>query len=179
MLAEIGGKPIVRHAVEAALASRARPVIVVTGHEGDRVAAALKGLKVTRVHNPDYADGLSTSLKAGIGALPPDIDLAVVALGDMPDVTGTLIDKLTAAINPANGALVAVPTREGRRGNPVVWSRRFFEDLAKLEGDTGARHLIVQNNEAVVEVPVEDEGAFVDIDTPEALAQANAKRAKS
>jgi molybdenum cofactor cytidylyltransferase len=179
MLAEIGGKPIVRHAVEAALASRARPVIVVTGHEGDRVAAAVKGLDVTRVHNPDYAEGLSTSLKAGIGALPPDTDLAVVALGDMPDVTGALIEKLTAAINPATGALVAVPTREGRRGNPVVWSRRFFEDLAKLEGDTGARHLIVQNNEAVIEVPVEDEGAFLDIDTPEALAQANAKRAKS
>jgi molybdenum cofactor cytidylyltransferase len=179
MLADFGGKPIVRHAVEAALASRARPVIVVTGHEGDRVAAAVKGLNATRVHNPDYAEGLSTSLKVGIGALPPDTDVAVVALGDMPDVTGALIDKLAAAINPVAGALVAVPTREGRRGNPVAWSRRFFEDLAKLEGDTGARHLIVQNNEAVIEVPVEDEGAFLDIDTPEALAQANAKRAKS
>jgi molybdenum cofactor cytidylyltransferase len=179
MLADFGGKPIVRHAVEAALASRARPVIVVTGHEGDRVAAAVKGLEVTRVHNPDHAEGLSTSLKAGIGGLPPDTDVAVVALGDMPDVSGALIDKLASAINPAAGALVAVPTREGRRGNPVAWSRRFFDDLAKLEGDTGARHLIARNNETVIEVPVEDEGAFLDIDTPEALAQANAKRAKS
>jgi molybdenum cofactor cytidylyltransferase len=179
MLAEIGGKPIVRHAVEAALSSRARPVVVVTGHEGERVAAAVKGLDVQRVHNPDFAAGLSTSLKVGIGALPPDIDAVAVALGDMPGVTGALIDKLARAIDPEAGALIAVPTRDGRRGNPVVWSRRFLEDLAKLEGDTGARHLIGQHNEAVTEVPVEDDGAFLDIDTPEALAQANAKRAKS
>jgi molybdenum cofactor cytidylyltransferase len=179
MLAEIGGKPVVRHTVEAALSSRARPVVVVTGHEGERVAAAVKGLDVRLVHNPDFAGGLSTSLKTGIGALPPDIDAVAVALGDMPGVTGALIDKLARAIDPEAGALIAVPTRDGRRGNPVVWSRRFFEDLAKLEGDTGARHLIGQHNEAVIEVPVEDDGAFLDIDTPEALAQANAKRAKS
>jgi molybdenum cofactor cytidylyltransferase len=134
---------------------------------------------VKLVHNSDYADGISTSLKAGIATLPSDIEAVAVALGDMPEINGGLIDKLAHAINPAGGALVAVPTREGRRGNPVVWSRRFFEDLAKLEGDTGARHLIAQHNEAVIEVPVEDEGAFLDIDTPEALARANAKRAKS
>ena len=179
MLAELGGKPIVRHTVEAVLASRARPVVVVTGHEGDRVAAAIKGLDVKRVHNPDYAEGLSTSLKAGIGALPADIDVAAIALGDMPEVTGALIDKLAQAIDPARGALIAVPTRGGRHGNPVVWSRRFFDDLARLEGDTGARHLIAQQSEAVVEVPVDDDAAFLDIDTPEALALANAKRVKS
>ncbi|HEY7457658.1 MAG TPA: molybdopterin-binding/glycosyltransferase family 2 protein [Xanthobacteraceae bacterium] len=179
MLAEFGGKPIIRRTVEAVLASRARPVIVVTGHEGDRVAAALKGLDVKFVRNQNYAEGLSTSLKAGIGALPPDVDAAAIALGDMPAVTGALINKLTQAINPARGALIAVPTRDGRRGNPVVWSRRFFDDLEQLEGDSGARHLIAQHNEAVAEVPVEDDGAFFDIDTPEALAEANAKRAKS
>src|SRR5690606_28392607 len=103
-----------------------------------------------RVHNPDYAEGLSTSLKAGLAALPADSEAVVVALGDMPDVTGALIDRLVAAIDPARGALIAVPTREGRRGNPVVWSRRFFEDLARIEGDIGARHLIAQHNEAVV-----------------------------
>ncbi|MEX0590884.1 MAG: molybdopterin-binding/glycosyltransferase family 2 protein [Xanthobacteraceae bacterium] len=179
LLAEVGGKPIVRQAVEAAIASKALPVVVVTGHEGDRIAAALKGLDIKRVHNPDFAEGLSTSLKAGLAALPAETDAVVVALGDMPDVTGALIDKLAQAIDPARGALIAVPTRDGRRGNPVVWSRRFFEDLGRLDGDTGARHLIVQNNDAVVEVPVDDEAAFHDIDTPEALALANAKRANS
>jgi molybdenum cofactor cytidylyltransferase len=81
-------------------------------------------------------------------------------------------------VDPPHGALVAVPTRSGRRGNPVVWSRRFFNDLARLDGDTGARHLIAQHNEAVVEVPVEDDAAFRDIDTPEALKAARAERIK-
>jgi molybdenum cofactor cytidylyltransferase len=131
------------------------------------------------VHNPDYAEGLSTSLKAGLAALPPESDAVAVALGDMPDVTGALIDRLVAALDPARGALIAVPTREGRRGNPVVWSRRFFDDLSRIEGDTGARHLIGLHNEAVVEVPVDDEAAFHDIDTPEALQSARAGRVKA
>jgi molybdenum cofactor cytidylyltransferase len=178
LLEEIHGKAIVRRAAEAAVASHASPVIAVTGHEGDRVAAALAGLDIQRVHNPDYSEGLSTSLKAGIAALPRETDAVVVALGDMPDVTGALIDRLVAALDPVRGALIAVPTREGRRGNPVVWSRRFFEQLAHVEGDTGARHLIAQNSEAVVEVPVEDDAAFRDIDTPEALQRARAEREK-
>jgi molybdenum cofactor cytidylyltransferase len=178
LLEEIGGKPIVRWAVEAALASHARPVVVVTGHQGDRVASALKGLEFRRAHNPDFAEGLSASLRAGLATLPADVDAVAVMLGDMPEVTGELIDKLAAAIDPARGLLVAVPTRDGRRGNPVVWMRRFFDELSHLEGDVGARYLIAQHNEAVVEVPVEDDGAFRDIDTPEALRSARAARVK-
>jgi molybdenum cofactor cytidylyltransferase len=170
LLAEISGRPLVRIAAEEALASRARPVVVVTGHERARVEAALKGLDVTFVHNPDYAQGLSTSLKAAVARLPGDIDGAIVCLGDMPQVTAPLIDRLLAAFDPEKGALVVVPTVEGKRGNPVVWSRRFFADLAALEGDVGARHLIGAYPEAVVEVAVNDRGAFTDVDTPDALA---------
>lgn len=170
LLAEISGRPLVRIAAEEALASRARPVVVVTGHERERVEAALKGLDVVFVHNPDYAQGLSTSLKAGVARLPEDVDGAIVCLGDMPQVTAPLIDRLLAAFDPEKGALVVVPTVEGKRGNPVVWSRRFFADLAGLEGDVGARHLIGAYPEAVVEVAVNDRGAFTDVDTPDALA---------
>jgi molybdenum cofactor cytidylyltransferase len=169
LLAEIGGRPLVRIAVEQALASSAKPVVVVTGHQRDQVEAALKGLKVTFVHNPDFADGLSTSLKAGIAALPADVDGAVVCLGDMPQVDARLIDRLIGAFDPERGALVVVPTIAGKRGNPVVWSRRFFADLAALDGDVGARHLIGSYPEAVVEVPVADKAALVDVDTPDAL----------
>ena len=169
LLEEVGGKPLVRIAAEQALASRARPVIVVTGHQRERVAAALEGLPVTLVHNPDYADGLSTSLRAGIAAVPAEADGTIVCLGDMPQVTPGLIDKLIASLDPERGALVVVPTIAGKRGNPVVWSRRFFADLAALDGDVGARHLIGSYAEAVAEVPVEDAGALLDVDTPEAL----------
>ena len=170
LTAEISGKPLVRIAAEQALASRARPVVVVTGHERDRVEAALKGLNVQRVHNPDFAAGLSTSLKAGLAALPHDIDGAIICLGDMPQVRADLIDKLIAAFDPERGALVVVPSIAGKRGNPVVWSRRFFPDLMAVEGDVGARHLIGEHAELVCEVEMETDGVLIDIDTPDALA---------
>jgi molybdenum cofactor cytidylyltransferase len=175
LVAEIGGKPLVRIVVEQALASRARPVIVVTGHQRDRVEAALAGLPVQFVHNPGYERGLSTSLKTGIVAVPPEMDGAVVCLGDMPQVSGALIDRLIEAFDPERGALVVVPTVEGKRGNPVVWSRRFFPDLAALEGDVGARHLIGTYADGVVEVPVAGVGAVLDVDTPDAFAAAKAE----
>jgi molybdenum cofactor cytidylyltransferase len=175
LLAEIAGRPLVRIAAEQALASRARPVIIVTGHQREKVEGALAGLKVDCVHNPDFAEGLSTSLKAGLAAVPTEVDGAVVCLGDMPHVNASLIDRLIAAFDPERGSLVVVPTIAGKRGNPVVWSRRFFSDLSSLEGDVGARHLIGRYAEAVVEVPVNDEAALVDIDTPEALIAAKAE----
>jgi molybdenum cofactor cytidylyltransferase len=175
LLAEIGGKPLVRIAAEQALASRARPVIVVTGHQRDKVETALEGLKVERVHNPNFADGLSTSVRAGLDAVPAEVDGAVICLGDMPQVRAELIDRLIAAFDPERGALVVVPTIEGKRGNPVVWSRRFFPELTGLEGDVGARHLIGRYTEAVVEVPLADKAALIDVDTPEALSKVKAE----
>jgi len=171
---EINGKPLVRIVTEQVLASRARPVTVVTGHQRERVERALAGLAVTFVHNPDYAQGLSTSLKTGIAALPRAADGAIVCLGDMPQVSAALIDRLLAAFDPERGALVVIPTIDGKRGNPVLWARRFFPDLMAVEGDVGARHLIGGYAEAVVEVPVEDAAALTDVDTPEALVAVRA-----
>ncbi len=169
LLAEVGGRPLVRITTEHVLASRARPVLVVTGHQREAVEAALAGLPVTIVQNADFAEGLSTSLKTGIAALPQDIDGAIVCLGDMPQVEAGLIDRLIGAFDPERGALIAAPSVEGKRGNPVLWSRRFFAELMALEGDVGARHLITQYAEAVVEVPAGGAGTLLDIDTPEAL----------
>ncbi len=175
MLAEIGGKPLVRIAAEQALASRAKPVIVVTGHEREKVEQALNGLNVRFVHNPDYADGLAGSVKTGIAAVPKESDGAIVCLGDMPQVDSGLIDKLLAAFDPERGALIVVPSIDGRRGNPVVWSRRFFSELMAITGDIGARHLIGQYAEAVSEVPVAGEAALTDVDTPESFSAVKAE----
>jgi len=168
LLVEIDNRPLVRIAAEAALASRAASVIVVTGHQREKVETALAGLDLHLVHNPDYADGLSTSLRAGLAALPDDADGVVVCLADMPQVDAALIDRLIAAFDPDKGALVAVPVIDGRRGNPVLWSRRFFPELMTLEGDAGARHLIGRYAEAVVEVQASG-AVLADIDTPDAL----------
>jgi molybdenum cofactor cytidylyltransferase len=169
LLAELDGRKLVRIAAEQALASKASEVIVVTGHQAELVEQALAGLKVKFVRNPDFAAGLASSVKAGIAAVGAEADGAVVCLGDMPLIDASLIDRLIEAFAPDRGQLIVVPVAEGRRGNPVLWSRRFFRELATLEGDIGARHLIARHAEAVAEVMVEGEGAFLDIDTPQGL----------
>ena len=143
-----------------------------TGHQAEQVEKALAGLKVKFVRNPDFAGGLASSVKTGIAAVAENADGAVVCLGDMPLISAQLIDRLIETFAPDRGNLIAVPVSDGRRGNPVLWSRRFFRELMTLDGDIGARHLIAKHAEAVAEVPVEGDGAFLDIDTPQALEDA-------
>lgn len=171
LLEQLGGKPLVRHAAEAALASAAQRVVVVTGHMEDQVRAALEGLDVDFAHNPDFAEGLSTSVKAGLGALGGGADAAVIMLGDMPRISADLIDALIAAYAPGEGRNIIVPTFEGKRGNPVLFSADYFEELGAIRGDVGARHLIGKHGEAVHEVAA-DEAVVLDVDTPDALARA-------
>jgi molybdenum cofactor cytidylyltransferase len=90
----------------------------------------------------------------------------------MPLIDARLLDRLIEAFEPDRGHLIAVPVSDGRRGNPVLWSRRFFRELMTLDGDVGARHLITKHAEAVAEVVVDGNGAFLDIDTPQALEAA-------
>jgi molybdenum cofactor cytidylyltransferase len=173
LLIGIDGKPMIRHVAEAAAGSQARPLIVVTGHEQEKVEAALAGLTPLPrfVFNPDAAAGLSTSVKRGLAALPPEVDGAVVCLGDMPRVTSATIDRLVAAFNPVEGRAICVPVRGGRRGNPVLLARSLFAELAGISGDVGARDLIAAHPELVAEVEIENDGVLIDIDTPQALAR--------
>jgi molybdenum cofactor cytidylyltransferase len=170
LLAEIKGKLMIRHTVESVLATSASPVIVVTGHHAEGIEAALAGLAVQFAHNPQYAEGLSTSLRAGIGALPGDVDGAVVCLGDMPLVEPRHVNKLIAAFNPTEHRSICVPVANGQRGNPVLWGRQHFPELLKLTGDKGARSLLDQLADEVVEVAISSDAVLADVDTPEALA---------
>jgi molybdenum cofactor cytidylyltransferase len=168
LLATVAGTPMVRRVAETALASSAAPVIVVTGHQAEAVQAALTGLGVTTVHNPDYASGLAGSLKTGLAALPPDADAFVVCLADMPLIEPAHIDSLIAAFDAADRP-ICVPIHAGRRGNPVLWARRYIPDMLALEGDQGARPLLDTHADAITEVPVGTDTIFADFDTPEAL----------
>jgi molybdenum cofactor cytidylyltransferase len=171
LLADVSGRPMVRHTVEAALSSRARPVVVVTGHQADEVAAVLSGLDVEVVHNPLFAAGLSGSLKAGLDALPEAVDGAIVLLGDMPRIEPQHIDRLIAAFAPKEGRSIVVPVYQGRRGNPVLWGVDYFPSMRRLEGDVGAKRLIADHADQVVEVDLHSAAVLTDIDTPEALAE--------
>jgi molybdenum cofactor cytidylyltransferase len=171
LLADVGGSPMVRHVVEAAQASRTRPVLVVTGHQADEVRAALAGLDIVFVANPGYAAGLSTSLKAGIAAVPDGAGGALVLLGDMPRIGTEHIDALLAAFAAASPRAIIVPTHRGRRGNPVLWPRAYFAEIMQLEGDAGARRLLALHADDVREVDLGSDAIFFDVDTPEVLAR--------
>ncbi len=173
LLQEWRGKALLRWAVEAALASEAKPVIVVTGHDATNTEAVLRGLDVVIVRNPTYRDGLSTSLKCGLSALPDSADGALLMLGDMPEVSANLLNRMIAAFSPPDGRSICVAVHEGKRGNPVLWSRAFFDEMAAITGDTGAKSLLAANEEQLCEIEA-NAGVLRDVDTPEALARLRA-----
>lgn len=174
LLEMVAGKPVVRHVVEAAMASRAGPVTVVIGHEAGRVAVALAGLDVYFVENPDYVSGMASSLRVGISAVPDTSAGALVLLGDMPQVRPEIINRLVDSFAGTTAAKAVAPVAAGRRANPVLISRALFEAVSGLSGDVGAKPLLETAGSDVLEVPVDDDGVLVDVDTPEALAAVRA-----
>ena len=160
LLLPLAGKPLIAHAVEAALDSLACTVHVVTGHQSDQVAAALNDYTVNIVHNPNYAEGMSSSIKAGVRALPTELDGVVLCLGDMPLVVSTHLDLL---INNFSFNIACAPYNKGRRGHPVLFPRSMFSDLLQLSGDGGARMLLEQLESTISKIDVNDEGIFFNV----------------
>src|SRR5690349_20010814 len=152
LLCDLFGKPLLRHVVESALASKARPVLVVAGHQSALVREALAELACDVVDNPQYASGLASSLKAGIRALPPGCSGVLFALGDMPNVGSGDFDRLLEAFWAADGEAIIVPVHAGERGNPVLWPAAYFAELLELEGDAGGRRLFESHAQAIREV---------------------------
>lgn len=173
-LAELNGKALVSHVAGAALGAKLDPVIVVLGHEAAQVRAALAedidAEPLMLVTAEKYADGMSESLKAGIGALPDGIDGAFILLADMPFITPALIARVASAFD-AN-KLAAAPSRNGQRGNPTLLTRRAFPLIEKLTGDRGLGPILNQNPDQIALIEADDDACLRDIDTPEALREA-------
>lgn len=169
LIADSQGVPMVTRVIDNALASHASPVIVVTGHERDRVEEALAGRPLRFAYAEDYVEGLSASLKAGLAALPPEAEGVLVCLGDMPLVAGPMLDRLIAAFDPEEGRAIVMPTFRGKQGNPMLWSREFLPEMLAITGDVGARHLVGKHADRMVEVEMADDAVLRDFDTAEAL----------
>jgi molybdenum cofactor cytidylyltransferase len=165
-LLDWGGRPLVRAAVEVALAARLDPLLVVVGGAHAAVADALAGMPLRMIANPDYAAGQSTSLRAGIAALGQEADAVVVLLGDQPFVTSAIVERLVAEWQ-ASGALIVAPTYAGQRGNPVLFARAVFPELLRVQGDQGARTVLAADHARVRLVAFDDPRPLADIDTPE------------
>ena len=170
LLAPVGGVPMVRRAANAALASRCVGVVVVTGHDAAAVRQSLVGLELEFAHNVAHESGMASSLRAGLQALPDDIDAVVVVLGDMPCIDAGHIDRLLDAFDPQRGNIV-VPMKDGRRGNPILWPREFFAEMQQVQGDIGARELLQRHSDRIDAAACDDEAIFADVDTPAALEQ--------
>jgi molybdenum cofactor cytidylyltransferase len=177
LLIEVDGVPMARRAVDAALASQAVATIAVIGNEAARVRQAFAGCDIAIVENPDFAAGLSSSLRAGLASLPDDIDGVLVLLGDMPRITAAHLDRLIAAFAPDEGRSICIPTHRAKRGNPILWDARFLPDMRTLDGDQGARGLIGRHADQVCEVEMPDDAVLLDVDTPGALAALREKSA--
>lgn len=165
------GAPLVRHVAETARVAGVSPIVAVTGHARESVEAALDGLDLRFVHNCDYASGLSASLRIGLEALSGAASGVLVLLGDMPKVKASTLRRLDAAHQmAARDAMALVPTFAGRRGNPVLLGPNGIARARVLHGDEGARSLLRDFRERVIEVPVDDEGVLVDVDQRQDLA---------
>lgn len=169
LLETVEGRPIVRKVVEEVMGLPIDPVVVVTGHDADAVREALSGLPVQIAHNPDFADGMSTSIRTGVEAVAGEVDGALIILGDMPWLSHVAVAALLDAFAPGEGRGICVPVVERKRGNPVLWASRYFGDLCSLEGDVGGRGVLAEYVDDVHEVPVAHHGVLMDVDTPEAL----------
>jgi molybdenum cofactor cytidylyltransferase len=171
LLARFGGEALIRRVAETALASKAQSVIVVTGHQAERIRVALDGLDLRFTDNPDFASGLASSLRVGIASLPPHAAGALIVLGDMPEVSARDLDRLVASFVASGGQQVVRASHDGKRGNPVILPRSVFADVLRLEGDVGARQIIESGSAGVIDVEI-GQGASVDVDTAEAMAEA-------
>jgi len=168
LMEPVAGRPVLRAVAEAAKASRADEVVVVLPPEAVVRREALAGLEVGIVEAADWAEGMAASLRAGVAAVAARADAVVVLLADMPEVGAGEIDRLIAAYDPEEGREICrAVSAEGVPGHPVLFGRRFFETLAGLSGDRGAREVLAEAAEFVTEVPTAGRAALVDLDTPE------------
>jgi molybdenum cofactor cytidylyltransferase len=184
LLLPLGGRPVLIHVIETALASRARPIILVLGHRTDeirsQVAAHIKQHDISIIENPNYQQGMSTSLHIGLHALTnirdnnrQSADLptsTVILLGDQPLMTASIIDRLIAA-REASGKAIIVPLYHGKRGNPVLFAADLFPELMAVTGDEGGRSVIMRHPQDVATVELSEATASSDIDTWEAYQQ--------
>jgi molybdenum cofactor cytidylyltransferase len=166
LLLEWQGKKLVRRAAETAMESGASPVILVSGPYDSEMRRELADSPVRVVHNPDYALGMSTSLRTGIAALPDDVAGAIVMLSDQPLVSSDVLVKLASTLDE-HDALIVQPRYGGTPGNPVGFKRSLFPELRSQQGDQGARELIRARRADIRYVDFDDAALQQDIDTPE------------
>jgi molybdenum cofactor cytidylyltransferase len=180
LLLPLGEQPVIRHVLDAILQSQARPIVVVVGHQADRVRAALAhdltDRKISIIENPAYLQGMSSSIHVGLCELMRDeqqtqaITGALIMLGDQPLMTERIINALIEE-KAVTGKRIVAPLYDGKRGNPVLFDASLFTELLSVSGDEGGRSVLQRHREEIANVEVGDVTTSFDVDTWEAYQQ--------
>lgn len=169
-------KPILVHVVSKLIDYPLKHIVVVTGNRAEEIRETLADFDLSFAHNPDYAEGeILSSLKVGLKNMPETVDAILVVPGDLPQIP---LSVLQAVISAYDGDSIVVPTHAGKRGHPVMFPRRFWEDILALAADKAPRAILKANPEAVKEVPIDTDAILADIDTPDDY-QRELKRAQT
>ncbi|MBL4790958.1 MAG: NTP transferase domain-containing protein [Kordiimonadaceae bacterium] len=171
LLSRMGHVTVIEKTLQCLAAAGIQLPLVVTGHRADEIAAATASNTIRLIPNPNYASGMASSLSAGVGALKGDVAQCFICLGDMPFVRAETFAALSKSAANISEAEIFIPTFNGKRGNPVLWRSSQFAKLRSVTGDKGGRVLIRDQDAVVMEIPVDDPGILIDLDTPEALKQ--------
>jgi len=169
VLAPFAGRPLVTIAADAALCSGASPVIVVAGDVFPALHPCFSGRSIQLVYNPGHGSGITSSIRRGLEHVPADVRGCLILLADMPLVGATHVQHLMDGFAASGGAGICVPVYRGRRGNPVLWSSRYFPELMALRGDSGGRQLLTRYSKDVKEIEMDDDGILIDVDTRDEL----------
>lgn len=172
LLALYRGKPLLSHALGTLHGLDVAHRVVVIGAGDPEIAALVAGSDAEIVTNARTAEGMGTSIAAGIAALRPGTEAAFVLLGDMPAIAVTDVEALAAAFDPTSGKTICLPVHRGQRGHPVLFGRDHFDALLALTGDRGARAILDANPRRVAEVATGNAGVLFDCDLPEDFASA-------
>ena len=178
LLANVIGKPMITHVVDAIGQSMVNSVVVVTGYEREKIENVLSQRNISFVHNENFNAGLSESLKVGLKEIPDDVDGVLICLGDMPLLTSTIIDNLIKAFDPIEGRSICVPINGRKRGNPVLWDKSYLTEMTEIVGDVGAKKLLEKYSDHVFEVSFEEDNVLIDVDTPDLLKSLNERLLK-
>ena len=165
LLLDVDGIPLVRKSAINILNSNVADMTVVTGFDEEKIVDALSGLNVNFVKNVYFREGLSSSLKAGLTNITPSPSAVIICLADMPKMQPEHLNQLIENFDPSKGFEICIPTNKGKRGNPVLIGSRFFPHIFETSGDFGAKHVMMQHSDKIVEVEIGTSDIHLDIDT--------------
>ena len=165
LLLNVDGIPLVRKSAINILNSNVTCMTVVTGFDENKIVNALSGLNVNFVKNINFREGLSSSLKAGLANITPTPSAVIICLADMPKIQPEHINQLIENFDPLKGWEICIPTNNGKRGNPVLIGSRFFPYIFETSGDFGAKQVMKQHSDKIVEVEIGTSDIHFDIDT--------------